>query len=230
MVQMILIPLVMALVTSWLVIRFNLAKSRAELTANSRPLGHPALTVQAARLARALDLPQVEVLELRQAQVNGLADADGRVFLTSGFVHKYDQGEVSAEEIASVIAHELGHVAQGHAKQRMNDVMGHQTAQMMANMLLARFLPIIGPWLVAQVVTGLMARTSRENEFQADEWASALLIKAGIGTGPQKSLFRKLGRLTGGAGDAIPDWLRSHPRAEERIAAIEKNEARWLGR
>ncbi len=230
MVQIILVPLLLALVTSWLMARFNILKSRQELTANSRPLRHPAIGMQAARLAEALDLPHVQVLELGRAEVNGMADADGRVFLTTGFVHKYDQGEVTAEELASVIAHELGHVAQGHVKKRMNEVMGHQTAQMMANMLLARFLPFVGPWLAARLAEGLLARTSRKHEFQADEWASALLIKAGIGTAPQKSLFRKLGRLTGGAGDRIPAWLRSHPTADDRIRAIEANEARWLGR
>jgi putative metalloprotease len=55
-----------------------------------------------------------------------------------------------------------------------------------------------------------------------------LLIKAGIGTEPQKSLFRKLEGLTG-VGGGMPAWLMSHPKTEERIRAIETNEARWLG-
>ena len=51
--------------------------------------------------------------------------------------------------------------------------------------------------------------------------------KAGIGTTPQKSLFAKLERLTGDGAAAAPAWLRTHPRAAERIAAIEANERRW---
>ena len=62
---------------------------------------------------------------------------------------------------------------------------------------------------------------------QADAYASALLTKAGIGTAPQKSLFQKLDALTKVRGAEIPVWLRSHPHAPERIAAIEANEARW---
>ena len=58
---------------------------------------------------------------------------------------------------------------------------------------------------------------------------SALLIKAGIGTEPQKSLFRKLEALTANRAEGVPAWMLSHPKAEERIAAIEANEARWLG-
>jgi metalloprotease len=75
-----------------------------------------------------------------------------------------------------------------------------------------------------------MARLSRRDEFEADAYASALLIKSGIGTGPQKSLFRKLGALTANLAEGVPAWLLSHPKTEERIAAIEANEARWLGR
>ena len=61
---------------------------------------------------------------------------------------------------------------------------------------------------------------------QADAFASALMIKAGLGTGPQKSLFRKLESLAGGRASA-PAWLMSHPKTGARIAAIEKLEARW---
>ena len=27
----------------------------------------------------------------------------------------------------------------------------------------------------------------------------------------------------------MPAWLLSHPKVDERIAAIEKNEAKWIG-
>lgn len=229
MLRVVLIPLVMALIASYAITRFTLWKTRQELTSGSRPLTHPAVVAEAGRLAAALGLDRVSVLELRRDEVNGMADADGRVFLTSGFVRKHEAGEVTAAELASVIAHELGHVSQGHVKKRMREVMGHQTALMMSNIFLARFLPFVGPWLASRVAQALMAKTSREHEFQADAWASALLIKAGVGTGPQKSLFRKLDRLTNGAGGTVPAWLRSHPTTAERIAAIEANEARWLG-
>jgi putative metalloprotease len=73
----------------------------------------------------------------------------------------------------------------------------------------------------------LAAGLSRRAEHEADAYASALLVKSGIGTAAQKSLFRKLTALTGGIGEGAPDWLRSHPRAEERVARIEEREARW---
>ena len=70
-------------------------------------------------------------------------------------------------------------------------------------------------------------RLSRDDEYEADSYAAALLTKSGIGTEPQKSLFHKLGQLTGAHGAQMPAWFLSHPKAEQRIAAIEDLERRW---
>ena len=72
----------------------------------------------------------------------------------------------------------------------------------------------------------LVKRISRSDEFQADKFASALLIKSGIGTGPQRSLLQKLDSLTGNTGPAA-SWLSGHPSAKRRIKAIEEQEKEW---
>lgn len=207
--------------------RFSVWRLGRELDARSTPLRDPALAAVTARLARALDLPMVPVHVYEVDPVNGLAAPDGRVFLTRGFLRKYEAGEVTAEEIASVIAHELGHVALGHARRRMIDFTGQNALRMALMGLLGRLLPLgLGVWLANLAATALAARLSRGDEYEADEWASALLVKAGLGTGPQKSLFAKLDRLAQGKGGA-PAWLMTHPASPARIAAIEANEARW---
>ena len=136
---------------------------------------------------------------------------------------------MTAEELASVIAHELGHVALGHMRRRMIDFTGQNAVFVLLSAVLNRMLPFVGIWIARLISTALMSSLSRRDEFEADAYASALLIKSGIGTAPQKSLFRKLGALTGGEAEGIAAWLLSHPKTEERIAAIEANEARWLG-
>ena len=50
--------------------------------------------------------------------------------------------------------------------------------------------------------------------------------RPGSGPAPQKSLFHKLDALTGVAG-SMPAWMMSHPATDDRIRAIEENEARW---
>jgi metalloprotease len=176
-----------------------------------------------------MDLPEIKVSVFEVEPVNGLAAPDGRIFLTRGFLNRKARGEVTAEELASVVAHELGHVALGHMRRRMIDFTGQNAVFVMLSAVLNRLVPVIGIWIANLISTALMARLSRRDEFEADAYASALLIKAGIGTGPQKSLFRKLGALTANHAEGVPAWLLSHPKTEERIAAIEANEARWLG-
>lgn len=220
------LPVLLALGYALLAYQFSVWRTHRMLDQSSHPLRDAELLTEGRRLARALDLPGLNIHVFEVEPVNGLAAPDGRIFLTEGFLRKYRAGEVTAEEMAAVIAHELGHVALGHSRRRMVDFTGANAVFVMLTALLSRFLPVIGIWIANLISTALMARMSRRDEFEADEYASALLIKAGIGTGPQKSLFAKLGGLTGHKA-AAPAWLLSHPASEERIAAIEANEARW---
>ena len=79
---------------------------------------------------RAMDLPPVRAHVYEVDPVNGLAAPDGRIFLTRGFIRKLDAGEVTPEELASVIAHELGHVVHGNARRRMIDFAGQNAIRM----------------------------------------------------------------------------------------------------
>src|SRR5690606_30904122 len=221
-----LTPILLTILYALLAYQFSVWRTRAELDARSTALADPALLKVTARLARALGLERVPVMIYEIAPVNGLAAPDGRIFITRGFYERFRAGEVEPDEMASVIAHELGPVALGHTRRRMIDFSGQNAIRVALAGLLGRFLPGIGVYLAGFLTSLLAARLSRKDEFEADAWATALLIKAGIGAGPQKSLFRKLGQLSGMAGRHPPAWLASHPRSEDRIAAIERNEAR----
>ncbi|WP_347268247.1 M48 family metallopeptidase [Paracoccus sp. (in: a-proteobacteria)] len=205
---------------------FSAWRLRAELNARSTPLTHPRLLPLLERLGRAMDLPPVRAHVYEIPAVNGLAAPDGRIFLTRGFLDRLDHDEVSAEELASVIAHELGHVASGHSRRRMVDFAGQNAVRLALAGILGRLLPGIGVWIANLAARAIAARLSRQDEFEADAFASALMVKAGLGTDPQKSLFRKLDRMAGGR-TAAPAWLLSHPPTDRRIAAIERLEARW---
>jgi len=207
--------------------RFSVWRTGKMLDAQSQPLTDPAILRLTEKMAAALDLPHIKVNVFEIEPVNGLAAPDGRIFLTRGFLNRKARGEVTAEELASVIAHELGHVALGHTRRRMIDFTGQNAVFVMLSALLNRFVPIIGVWIASLISSALMARMSRRDEFEADAYASALLIKSGIGVEPQKSLFRKLGALTANRAEGIPAWLLSHPKTADRIAAIEAAEARW---
>lgn len=221
------LPILLPFLYAFAMYRFSVWRTSKILSEQSTPLNDPMLKVLTDRMAAALEVPKIDVHVYDVDPVNGLAAPDGRIFLTRGFIQRYRQGQVTADEIASVIAHELGHVALGHTKRRMIDVTGQNAVFMLLATLLSRLIPIVGVFIASYLTTVLGAGLSRKDENEADAYASALLVKAGIGTGPQKSLFRKLDRLTGAGGASIPQWLRSHPKTEERIAAIEAREARW---
>lgn len=220
-------PILLALLYGIAMYRFSAWRTAQQLDQQSTELMDPKLREMSTRLARALDLERVKVHIYEIDPVNGLAAPDGRIFITRGFYRKFQNGEVTAEELASVIAHELGHVALGHSRRRMIDFSGQNALRTALSMVLSRFIPGVGAWIANMLTTLLAARLSRGDEYEADEYAAALLTKAGIGTGPQKSLFEKLQALTAAGGNGAPAWLLSHPKTAERIAAIEKLEAKW---
>jgi len=221
------LPILLAVLYGLVMYRFSAWRLARELDTRSTELTDPLLALHTADMAMALDLPGIPVRIYEIEPVNGLAAPDGRIFITRGFYRRYREGLVTSEELASVIAHELGHVALGHARRRMIDFSGQNALRTALALVLARLLPGIGVWIAGILTSLLAARLSRRDEFEADAWAAALLTKAGIGTAPQKSLFGKLEALTGTMGGAVPAWLLSHPGTADRIAAIEKLEEKW---
>ncbi|MFW8636197.1 M48 family metallopeptidase [Cribrihabitans pelagius] len=222
-----LTPILLAVLYGLVMYRISVWRTQRELDRRSTELADPRLKRITDRLAAALNLARIKVHIYETDPVNGLAAPDGRIFITRGFYRKYQNGEVSAEEMGSVIAHELGHVALGHARRRIIDFSGQNALRTALMIILGRFVPFVGPWIAGVLTSLLAARLSRADEYEADEYAAALLTKAGIGVGPQKSLFRKLEELTQARAGMAPAWLMSHPKTEERIAALERLEAKW---
>ncbi len=220
-------PILLALLYGLVAYRFSVWRTSRDLNENSTELADPKLRKLTADLANALDLPRVKVHIYEIAPVNGLAAPDGRIFITRGFYDKFVDNEVTAEELASVVAHELGHVALGHSRRRMIDFSGQNAMRAALGMVLSRFIPGFGGYIASALTSLLAARLSRSDEYEADEYAAALLTKAGIGTEHQKSLFRKLNALSSANPGRAPAWLLSHPKTAERIKAIETLEAKW---
>ncbi len=223
-------PILLAVLYGFAMYRFSVWRTSKELDTKSTDLTDPVLLEMMRQMAQALDVPRIKVSIYEIEPVNGLAAPDGRIFITRGFIDRYKRGDVTASELSSVIAHELGHVALGHSRRRMIDFSGQNAMRTALAMVLNRFLPGIGLLIANGLMSLLAARLSRTDEYEADAYASALLVKAGIGTGPQISLFRKLEKLTGARGASSTAWMLSHPKTGERIKAIESNAAKWGGK
>ena len=221
------LPFILILLYGLAMWHFSAWRLKKELNERSTELVEPKLQPVLRQLAQALDLPRIRVFVYEVDQINGLAAPDGRIFITRGFLRKLQAGEVSAAELATVIAHEMGHVALGHSRRRMIDFSSQNALRVILMTFIGRFIPIIGPWIANAVIALLAARLSRKDEFEADAYATALLMKSGIGADAQITLFQKLDQLTGGRANGTPAWLLSHPKSPERIAAIRKNAENW---
>jgi len=222
-----LVPLLLIVFGVLAMMRVSAWSSGRSLRRQSRPLRNDQIETLLTRLARSAGVEHVKVRMLDQPMINGLATPSGEIYVTRGLVEALRQGKVSAPEFASVIAHEMGHLALGHTKRRMVDVGAAQAATHLLGGILARFIPFIGWYLARFLGNILVASLSRKDEFEADAYATALMIKSGLGAEPQARMLEKLRELVPQAGLAEQSWLASHPPVPDRAAAIRDNAARW---
>ena len=208
------------------------SKLRAQMSGHglrrrSRPLQNDQIDALLGRLARAAGVDRVEIRLLPDRSINGVATDTGEIYVTQGLFDAFRAGRINARELASVAAHELGHLALGHMRRRMAEVAGRQAAMMVLGGVLGRFIPYIG-WTLSSWLLGLVAaRLSRRDEFEADAYATALMVRSGIGAEHQAKMLEKLPRLIPGPAAMATSWLASHPPVEERAAAIRENARRW---
>lgn len=222
-----LLPVLMivGLVAWW---KFRAQASGHALRKTSRPLQHDQLEALFARLAKAAGVEHVQVRILPDTNVNGLATDTGEIYITQGLLDTFRAGKVTAPELSSVAAHEMGHLALGHMRRRMVEVAGRQAAQVVLGGLLGRLIPYFGNYLVLWLLNAMTASLSRRDEFEADAYATALMVRSGLGAEHQATMLEKLPELVPGSAMAH-SWLSSHPPVEQRASAIRENAARWSG-
>ena len=221
------IPIILPFVYGLAMFRLSAWRLNRTLKNQSSLLADKQLLRPIQRLADALDLESISVNIYEIEPINGLAAPDGKIFITRGFYNKFTSGEITGSELASVIAHELGHVALGHSRRRMIDFSGQNALRMALGSVLSRIIPGLGGIIANLLSNLLMARLSRTDEFEADEYASALMMKSGIGVEHQISMFEKLEKLSGNNANLQPAWLLSHPKTKKRIEKIQENLLKW---
>lgn len=101
-----LTPIVMAIAVAVGMYMMSAWRLNRQLDRQSTEPADPRLLEVTNKLARVLDLPRIKVNIFEVDPVDGLAAPDGRIFITRGFYDKYRLGDVSAEEVTSVIAHD----------------------------------------------------------------------------------------------------------------------------
>ncbi len=222
-----LLPLILVILFFYISFIYSSKAMSRRLKKNSIPLKDPVFQLHLDCFREALNLSHLQIKILNEQQINGLVAPDGNIYITQGFFDKYNSGQVSSAEIASVIAHELGHLALGHTKKRMVTFSAISAVTFALSTILSRLVPYLGSIAGRYLSQILLAGLSRKDEFEADAYASALLVKAGIGISPQISLLEKINTLTGTITPKI-SWTMSHPSPTDRVKAIRKLASNWI--
>jgi Zn-dependent protease with chaperone function len=170
--------------------------------------GRAALDRIVQRLEAAADLPgKLRTFVVKRSEANAMALPGGQVYVFRGLIEKAD----NADEVAGVIAHEIGHVAHRDGTKAVLQAGG---LSFLFGMLLGDFVG--GGAVVIAAKTVLQSSYSRETESAADAYGAALMNRAG---GNARSLATMLDKI-GGATEPGMIILLDHPETKARIAAI----------
>jgi Zn-dependent protease with chaperone function len=170
--------------------------------------GRAALDTLVGRLEAAAGLPiPLKASVVRRRESNAIALPGGHVYVFEGLVSQ----SRSADELASVIAHEIGHVAHRDGTRSLLEAAG---LSFLFGMLLGDFTG--GGLVVIAAKTVVQSAYSREVESSADLYGVGLMGRAG---GDPHALAPILDRI---AGEIEPGskLLADHPRTKDRVAAI----------
>ncbi len=143
---------------------------------------------------------------IENSEVNAFATLGNNVFLFTGLIHFAE----NTEELAAVIAHEIGHIRKEHVRNKLIKEFGLVVVMAIISggdgVLLAD---------VAKVLIG--SGFDRKQERAADEFAFEKLQKANIDPKNMAYLFRKLVREKGSMDESFT-IISSHPHSNDRIA------------
>ena len=174
--------------------------------------------------AAGLDPKSVKVVLINDPEINAFVAQGQVVYIHSGLLTATD----NVNQLQGVIAHELGHVAGGHAI-RIYEGANKATAITILSLVLGAAAIAAGAGdagmgiLAAgqQVALGSFLSFTRAQEATADQAGAAYLSKAGISGKGSIEFFKKLQnqeyRLAVYAKDS---YDRTHPLSSERIAAL----------
>lgn len=198
----------------------------------SSPNGQDALNKIARRIVSGADDPptfSLRVFDIRKSGkkklVNAFALPGGRMVFSAGLI----ESAGSADEVAGVLAHELGHVAHHHPEAAIVRVYGLQ-------MILSLFTAGQGADTISNIA-GVLAvlKYSRAAEAEADTYAVEVLDNAKVDPKGLQTFFTQLRKKKSAAGtgkqskessalqkriEPFADLFSTHPGTDDRIAGI----------
>jgi len=147
-------------------------------------------------------------------ELNAFSIPGGYVYVNTGLMQIAND-----DELACVIAHEIGHIAARHSVKKLQATLGYQV-------LIGIALGLSGQQGLSSAANALFDVTSlgysRKDEFLADSLAVKYALKSGFNPRGMITFFEKLKNAEKQAGPNFRmEFLSSHPDIDKRIQNIE---------
>jgi len=179
------------------------------------------------RLASRSDRPEqnFRFFLMRSRDINAFATLAGYIGMNAGLVLTAQR----EDEVAAVLAHEIAHATQRHIVRSVEAAQKDSipiALAMLAAVVAAQQSnsQSSGDATQAAVAGGLALMQQRQinytrsNEHEADRVGIQTLSRAGFDPMAMADFFGRMLRATRSQGDAVPDFLRSHPVTTTRIS------------
>ena len=158
---------------------------------------------------------QWEVNLIASKQVNAFCMPGGKIAFYTGIL---EQLQLSDDEVAQVMGHEIAHALREHARERV----GKSVATRGAIELGSALLGLKGLGRAAADMGGelLSLKFGRDDESEADKIGLDLAARAGYNPAAGVSLWEKMAQASKGA---PPQWLSTHPSGTARVKEMQAN-------
>lgn len=161
--------------------------------------------------------PNWEVVVFRSKDVNAFALPGGKIGVYTGILPVAK----TANQLAAVMGHEVGHVIARHGNERVSTGLAAQGALMAADAAFRNSKNrglIMGAFGIGAQY-GVVLPHSRTQETEADVVGLELMAKAGFDPRESVPLWENMGAAAGG--NTPPEWMSTHPSSESRIGELQ---------
>jgi len=192
--------------------RWALSKADGrDVTFCNNRAGRVALIKLARRLERDDEMPYpIKLQVINHPMENAFAMPGGHIVLFEGLIKKAR----SPEEVASVLAHEIGHVV---ARDPTRIALRSASSAGILGLLIGDVTGGAAVLVLSEQL--LSARYTREAEREADEYAHMVLSEAGLPLEPMARFFDRMGSGAPATKSVFQAHLRTHPGHDARAAA-----------